>query len=158
MYSFTLNGNTCSTSKNKKLLEFLRDDLQITSVKNACGEGACGNCTVLLDGKPMRSCILTTEKVNGKSVVTCEGLSDREKEVFSYAFTSVGAVQCGFCIPGMVLAAKGLIDKNPEPTKADVKKAIRGNVCRCTGYVKIEKAILLAAELFRSGEAYTPAF
>ena len=152
MYSITINGNVFSTTKNKKLIEFLRDDLQLTSVKNACGEGACGSCTVLMDGRPMRSCILTTEKANGHSILTCEGLSEREKAVYSYAFTAAGAVQCGFCIPGMVLAAKALIDRIPEPTRADVKKAIRGNICRCTGYVKIEDAILRAAEMFSSGQ------
>ena len=153
MPTFILNGAVCSTTKSKKLLKFLRDDLHLTSVKNACGEGACGSCTVLMDGKPVRSCVITTDKADSHSIVTCEGLNDREKEVYSYAFTEAGAVQCGFCIPGMVMAAKALLDQNPSPTREDVKKAIRGNICRCTGYVKIEKAILLAAELFRSGQA-----
>ena len=138
MPTFILNGAVCSTTKSKKLLKFLRDDLHLTSVKNACGEGACGSCTVLMDGKPVRSCVITTDKADGHSIVTCEGLNDREKEVYSYAFTEAGAVQCGFCIPGMVMAAKALLDQNTSPTREDVKKAIRGNICRCTGYVKIE--------------------
>lgn len=151
MLEFLLNGEKVQTEKNENLLEFLREDTRNTSVKNGCGEGACGACMVILDGKAMRACLLTTEKINGKSVVTTEGLSERERRIFAWAFATEGAVQCGFCIPGMVMSAKALIDVNNNPTPQEVKNAIRGNVCRCTGYIKIESAILKAAKAFREG-------
>jgi len=132
-------------------MHFLRDDLRLTSVKEGCGEGACGTCMVLVDGKTMRACIPAVSKLEGKNVITVEGLSEREKEVYAYAFAAMGAVQCGFCIPGMIISAKGLLDINPDPGRAEVKKALRGNICRCTGYVKIEDAILMAAKMLREG-------
>jgi len=132
----------------KKLITFLREDLRLTSVKEGCSEGACGTCMVLIDGKAMRACLLPVSKLEGKNVITVDGLMPREKEVYSFCFKAAGAVQCGFCIPGMVISAKALLDVNGKPTRADVKKAIRGNICRCTGYVKIEDAILIAAEFF----------
>lgn len=149
MSELYVNGALYHTTENKKLIEFLRDDLRLTSVKDGCSQGACGTCTVIIDGKATRACIPSIEKLENKHIVTCEGLSEREKDVYSYAFSHAGAVQCGFCIPGMVMSAKALIDSTPFPTVADVKKAIRGNICRCTGYKKIEEAILLAAEIFR---------
>ena len=150
MVSFTVNGSTVNCSdENKKLIRYLRDDMRLTSVKEGCGEGACGTCMVLVDGRPARACIPTVAKLAGKSVITAEGLSAREKEVYAYSFAAAGAVQCGFCIPGMVISAKGLLDRNPAPTRAEIKKAIRGNICRCTGYVKIVEAVLLAAEFLR---------
>ena len=152
MASFIVNGQPVSCPENKKLIRFLRDDLHLTSVKNGCSEGACGTCTVLIDGKATKACVQQTDRMEGKHIVTCEGLTPRERAVYAYAFTEAGAVQCGFCTPGMVMAAKGLIDRNPDPTIADVKNAIRMNICRCTGYKKIEEAILLAAQVFRSGE------
>lgn len=149
VYTFIVNGQKIETSEEKNLLDFLRDNLGLISVKNGCKEGACGTCTVLIDGKAMKSCIFTTKKINGKEIKTIEGFSEREKAVFAYAFTECGAVQCGFCIPGMVVAAKSLFLKTLNPTREEVKKALVGNICRCTGYVKIEEAILLAAKLFR---------
>lgn len=149
MYQITVNGVEYSREEDKKLLDFLRYDLGITSAKDGCSEGACGTCTVLVDGKKVKACIFTLSKLHGKSVITVEGLSEREKEVYAYAFGNTGAVQCGFCIPGMVISAKSLLDNNLEPTREDVKKAIMGNICRCTGYVKIEDAILLAAKMFK---------
>ncbi|MFV0411797.1 MAG: selenium-dependent xanthine dehydrogenase [Oscillospiraceae bacterium] len=149
MYSLTVNGVSVSCGENKKLLSFLRDDLRITSAKVGCSAGACGACTVLVDGRASRACIFSLEKLQGKNIITVEGLSPREKEVVAYAFAEAGAVQCGFCIPGMVISAKGLLDQNPAPGRPEVKKALRGNICRCTGYVKIEDAVLLAAELLR---------
>ncbi len=149
MHSLTVNGKKVESAANKKLLAFLRDDLGLTSAKDGCSQGACGTCTVLVDGKPTRACIPALDKLAGKSVVTVEGLSDREKEVYAFAFAEAGAVQCGFCIPGMVISAKGLIDANNNPTRAEVKKALRGNICRCTGYVKIEDAVLMAATMLR---------
>ncbi|MEJ6468118.1 selenium-dependent xanthine dehydrogenase [Fusobacterium ulcerans] len=152
VYTFIVNGQKIETSQDKNLLDFLRDDLGLISVKNGCKEGACGTCTVLIDGKAMKSCIFTTKKIAGKEIGTIEGFSERDKEVFAYAFTECGAVQCGFCIPGMVIAAKSLFMKTLAPTREEVKKALVGNICRCTGYVKIEEAILLAAELFRENK------
>ncbi len=149
MATFIVNGQTISVDKNQKLLPLLRDTLLLTSVKNGCSEGACGTCMVLIDGKPVKACVQQTDRLEGKSVVTVEGLSPRERDVYAYAFSSCGAVQCGFCTPGMVISAKGLIDRNPDPTHADVKEAIKNNICRCTGYKKIEDAILLAAKLLR---------
>lgn len=149
MYHFYINYQEYRVEENMNLLEYMRDTLDITSVKNGCKEGSCGACMVLLDGKAVRACLLTTEKADGKEIITVEGISQREKDVYSWAFAEAGAVQCGFCIPGMVISAKALIDVNNKPTLADVKKAIKGNICRCTGYVKIEKAILLAAEYLR---------
>lgn len=148
-FTFIVNGKTIVTTEDVNLLDFLRDDLGLISVKNGCKEGACGTCTVLVDGKAMKSCIFTTKKVTNKEITTIEGFTSREKEVFAYAFTECGAVQCGFCIPGMVIAAKALFLKTLNPTKEEVKKALVGNICRCTGYVKIEDAIMLAAKLFR---------
>lgn len=152
MYQFFVNGKEVTTEEDKSLLEFLRDDMDITSVKDGCSEGACGSCTLLLDGKKRTSCKLTTQKVDGKKILTVEGLTDTEKQVYEYAFSKVGAVQCGFCIPGMVISAKSLLDTNLTPTKEDIKKAIRGNICRCTGYKKIIEAIFLAAKCFRGEE------
>lgn len=149
MYQITVNGTLYEREEDKKLLDFLRYDLGITSAKDGCSEGACGTCTVLVDGKKVRACIFTLSKLDGKSVITVEGLSEREKEVYAYAFGDTGAVQCGFCIPGMVISAKALLDTNLEPTREEVKKAIMGNICRCTGYAKIEEAILLSAKMFR---------
>ncbi len=147
---FSVNGKKVEClDGNKKLLRYLRDDLRLTSVKEGCGEGACGTCMVLVDGKATRACIPTVAKLEGKCVVTVEGLSAREKDVYAHCFSAAGAVQCGFCIPGMVVSAKGLLDQNPRPTRAEIKKALRGNICRCTGYAKIEDAILMAADFLR---------
>ncbi len=121
-------------------------------MKDGCSEGACGTCTVLIDGRPTRACIPQTDKLEGKSILTVEGLTDFEKRVYTYAFGQAGAVQCGFCIPGMVMCAKALLDGNQSPTREEAAFAIRNNICRCTGYVKIIDAILLAAELLRAGE------
>ena len=151
MATFTVNGHTVTANQNQKLLRFLRDTLRLTSVKDGCSEGACGTCTVLIDGKPTRACIPQTDKLEGKQILTVEGLTEFEQEVFTYAFGAAGAVQCGFCIPGMVMCAKALLDQNPVPTREEAAYAIRNNICRCTGYVKIIDAILLAAEVFRAG-------
>ena len=149
----TVNHRRYEPTEDMRLLDYLRDVLRITSVKDGCSEGACGACTVLVDGKPTKACVFKLSKLDGKSVLTVDGLSEREKDVFAYAFAHVGAVQCGFCIPGMVLCAKALLDRNLSPTRAEVKKAIRGNICRCTGYKKIEEAILLAADFLRENRA-----
>ncbi|MGG7098890.1 selenium-dependent xanthine dehydrogenase [Clostridium sardiniense] len=152
MFEFILNGEKKVVDENKKLLKYLREDCNITSVKNGCSEGACGTCMVIVDGKAIKACILTTEKVNGKEITTIEGFTERERDVFAYAFTEAGAVQCGFCIPGMVISAKALFNRTLNPTSEEVKKALIGNICRCTGYVKIEKAIMIAAEILRENK------
>ena len=149
MAVFTVNGKTVTAEKNQKLLRFLRDELRLTSVKDGCSEGACGTCTVLIDGKPTKACVPQTDKLEGKQIITVEGLSDWEKQVYTWAFGEAGAVQCGFCIPGMVISAKALLDTNPDPSREEAAFAIRNNICRCTGYVKIIDGILLAAKCFR---------
>ena len=155
MSVFSVNGKTYTVTENVSLMRFLRDELRLTSVKDGCSEGACGTCTVIIDGKAVKACVQKVSNLDGKSVITAEGLSDREKQVYSHAFSEAGAVQCGFCIPGMVMCAKALIDKNPSPTPEDVKYAIKNNLCRCTGYKKIEEAILLAAEIIRENREIT---
>ena len=156
MATFIVNGKTVVVEKNQKLIRYLRDTLHLTSVKDGCSEGACGTCHVLIDGKPTKACIPQTDKLEGKTVVTVEGLSDWEKQVYTFAFGEAGAVQCGFCIPGMVISAKGLLDVNPDPTREEAAFAIRNNICRCTGYVKIIDGILLAAKIFREGKLPAP--
>ncbi len=151
-YSFTVNGIKRSTDEEKPLLRYLRDDLRLYSVKDGCSEGACGTCTIIVDGRAMRSCVLSTAKAEGKEIITVEGLTLREKETYTFAFGSCGSVQCGFCIPGMVMSAKALLDKNPDPTDEEIKKAIRGNICRCTGYKKIILGIKRAAAILRGDE------
>ena len=152
MATFTVNGQTVQAEKNQKLIRFLRDELRLTSVKDGCSEGACGACTVLIDGEPCRACVPDTERLDGKHILTVEGLSDFEKAAYTFAFGEAGAVQCGFCIPGMVISAKGLLDVNPDPTREEAAFAIRNNICRCTGYVKIIDGILLAGKIFREGK------
>ncbi|MGF6906109.1 selenium-dependent xanthine dehydrogenase [Fusobacterium sp. PH5-44] len=152
MFTLEINGKNYSTDKDIRLIDFLRKDLRLTSVKEGCSEGACGTCIVIIDGKKVKSCIGKVSKYHQKKIITVEGLTSREQEVYSYSFGKTGGVQCGFCIPGMVMSAKVLLDENLNPTIEDVKKAIRGNICRCTGYSKIEEAIFLAAEIFRENK------
>jgi len=152
VFTIDLNGKTYRAEEDMNLLHFLRDELHITSLKNGCSEGACGACSVLVDDKATRACLLTLARVSGRKIMTVEGLPEREKEVYVRAFAEAGAVQCGFCIPGMTISAKALLDKKPDPEPREIKEAIRGNLCRCTGYVKIEQTILLAAKMLR-GEA-----
>jgi len=149
VHTFSVNGKQISTDLDKSLLRFLRENLNLYGTKDGCSEGACGTCTVIIDGKATKACLVKTSKLEGKSITTIEGLSPREEEIYGYCFAQAGAVQCGFCTPGMILAAKALIDVNNNPTPEDVKKAIRGNICRCTGYVKIEEAIINCAKYFR---------
>ena len=155
-YTFTVNGETITTTKNKSLLRFLRDDLHLLSVKDGCSQGACGTCTVVIDGVATRGCIMNTKRAQGKVIETVEGLSHEEQEAFVYAFGAVGAVQCGFCIPGMVMSGAALIRRNPNPTEAEVKEAIKNNICRCTGYKKIIEGILKAARILRGEEQIDP--
>ena len=129
------------------LVDTLRLRLGLTGTKKACGTGDCGACTVIVNGEAVRSCILLTASMDGKRITTIEGLGDvRRLHPIQQAFIDAGAVQCGYCTPGMVLTAKALLDKNPHPTPEQIREAISGNLCRCTGYVKIEAAIRMAAE------------
>ena len=156
MFILNINGKDQQSETDKSLISFLRDDLRITSVKDGCSEGPCGACTVLIDGKKVKACVQKVSKFVGKKILTIEGLSPREKEVYEHCFSEAGAVQCGFCIPGMIISAKSLLDIKLNPTRLDVKKAIHGNLCRCTGYKKIEEAILKAAEYFRDNIKIPP--
>ena len=156
MAVFFVNGQEVRPEKNQKLLRYLRDELRLTSVKDGCSEGACGACTVLIDGYPIRACTPDTDSLDGRHVITVEGLTDWEKELYTYCYGEAGAVQCGFCIPGMVLCTKALLDKNPDPTEADIKNALRNNYCRCTGYVKIFAAVRLAAKYKKLGSVPQP--
>jgi len=149
MFVLHVNGKEVTAQTDKKLLAFLRDDLRITSVKDGCSEGACGTCTVLIDGQKVKACVPRVSTLAGKSIITVEGLTDREKEVYVHCFAEAGAVQCGYCIPGMVISAKSLLDTSLNPTLDEIKQSIKGNICRCTGYKKIEEAIMDAARLFR---------
>lgn len=151
-FMIKINGKNITTNENKKLIRLLRDDLRFTSVKDGCSEGACGTCTILMDGRPVRACIMTTKQADGKEILTVEGLSDSEKEAYIYAFGKVGAVQCGFCTPGMIMASKALLNTNLNPSEDEIKKAIRGNICRCTGYKKIIEGIMLVAKILRGDE------
>jgi carbon-monoxide dehydrogenase small subunit len=145
-----VNGVTYSleVEPRKTLLELLREDLNLTGAKEGCGLGECGTCTVLLDGKPVKSCITLALQAGGREVTTIEGMerSDGSLHPIQQAFIDYGAIQCGFCTPGMVLSAKALIDENPDPTELDVRQAIAGNLCRCTGYQKIVEAILSVSQ------------
>ncbi len=135
------------TEPHKTLLEVLREDLGLTGTKRGCDLGACGACTVLIEGKPYLSCLTLGVDVQGKKIVTIEGLAQEgELHPLQKAFVEKGAIQCGFCTPGMILTAKAFLEENPTPTEEGVKKAISGNICRCTGYVKIVEAILSVAK------------
>jgi carbon-monoxide dehydrogenase small subunit len=150
----TVNGEEYEVvvAPNQTLLDVLRDDLYLTGSKEGCGEGACGTCTVLLDGKPVRSCLILAVEVQGREITTIEGLAPMgELHPVQKAFVEYGAIQCGFCSPGMILTAKALLDENPHPTEQEARQAISGNVCRCTGYAKIVEAILKAAEMVQGG-------
>ncbi len=127
---------------NKRLIDFLREDMRIVSVKEGCGEGECGACTVLIDGKAVTSCTVLTGQIDGCEILTVEGLDKiGELEPLIESFVRNGAVQCGYCTPGMIMSTKALLDENPSPNEEEIKIALEGNLCRCTGYNKIENAI-----------------
>lgn len=132
---------------DRKLVDFLREDLDLTGTKVGCGIGMCGSCTVLVDAQPRRACLLTLGTLQGKRVTTIEGVTPRDGTLhpIQQAFVDAGAIQCGFCTPGMVLAAWGLLFRNPRPTRAQVREALKGNLCRCTGYRQIVDAVMEAA-------------
>jgi carbon-monoxide dehydrogenase small subunit len=137
-----------SIAPNLTLLEVLRDELELTGTKESCGEGVCGSCTVLCDGLPIRSCLTLAVEVQGVEITTVEGLrlEDGQLDLLQQAFIDHGAVQCGFCTPGMLMSAKAFLNKHSNPNESDIRKAISGNICRCTGYAKIVDAILDVAE------------
>ena len=148
----TINGRERNLAVEAKelLVDTLRLRLGLTGTKKACGTGDCGACTVIVDGEAVRSCILLTASMHGKSITTIEGLGDvSHLHPIQQAFIDAGAVQCGYCTPGMILTAKALLDRQPHPTPEQIREAISGNLCRCTGYVKIEAAIRMAAERSR---------
>lgn len=133
---------------HRPLVDVLRDDVGLTGTKKGCGAGECGACTVLMDGKPVNSCLVLAVQADGKDIVTIEGLAQDDRlHPIQEAFVQHGAIQCGYCSPGMILIAKALLDENPRPTELEVKQAIAGNICRCTGYVKIVEAIQAASRL-----------
>ncbi|MBE3572776.1 MAG: (2Fe-2S)-binding protein [Moorella humiferrea] len=134
-----------------RLLDVLRDVLHLTGTKEGCGEGECGACSVILDGELVDSCLVLAPQAQGKEVVTIEGIAAEGKlHPLQEAFIEAGAVQCGFCTPGMILAAKVLLDRNPSPDRQEIARAISGNLCRCTGYAKIIKAVEIAASKLKS--------
>ncbi|PKN01663.1 MAG: (2Fe-2S)-binding protein [Elusimicrobia bacterium HGW-Elusimicrobia-1] len=147
--NFRLNGKAVSADCDPRntLLEIIREDLRHTGTKEGCGKGECGACTVLFDGKPVTACIIPAAQAAGHDITTIEGLSGKNSKLhpIQQAFVEVGAVQCGFCIPGMVLSAKALLDENPRPDEAAIREALSGNLCRCTGYIKIFDAVKKAA-------------
>jgi aerobic carbon-monoxide dehydrogenase small subunit len=145
----TLNGTSISreVEDNRLLIEFLREDLKLTGTKESCGVGVCGACTVLLDGKPISSCLALAVHADGCAVTTIEGIAGGDRlHPLQEAFLTHGGFQCGICTPGQILAAKALLDANPHPTRADIQHWMMGNLCRCTGYYKIIESIAAAAE------------
>jgi carbon-monoxide dehydrogenase small subunit len=149
MISFTLNGRTVTSNAgaNERLLDVLRDEFRLTGVKCGCKEGECGACSVILDGKLTNSCMVAMGRAEGATVMTIEGYSATARfKVLDQAYADVGAVQCGFCIPGMILASECLLVKNAHPTEEEIREGISGNLCRCTGYNAIVQAIQIAAK------------
>jgi carbon-monoxide dehydrogenase small subunit len=149
LITLTVNGqeHEVAIEPRQSLLQILREELHLTGTKEGCSEGECGACTIFLDGQIVDACLIFGVEANGREVVTIEGLAKGDQlHPVQKAFAEYGAVQCGFCTPGMILAAKALLDTNPDPTEADIRRGISGNLCRCTGYVKIVEAIKAAAQ------------
>ena len=153
MVELTINGKKrkVETAISTRLLDLIRDDLHLTGTKEGCGKGECGACTVIMNGELVASCLILAPQADGAVITTIEGIgSGGHLDPIQEAFIETGAVQCGFCTPGMILAAKKLLEENPHPTEEEIKRGISGNLCRCTGYKKIFNAIRLAADRLSS--------
>ena len=149
---FVVNGNKTrlDVPGGKRLLDVLREDLHLTGAKEGCGEGECGACTVLMDGEAVHSCMVLAGQLTGHTVTTIEGLEeDGRLGVLQNAFVEQGAVQCGYCTPGMIMSAAGLLNRTPDPTEEEIRVALSGNICRCSGYVQIVAAVKAAAQILR---------
>ena len=149
----TINGKKrkVETTTSTRLLDLIRDDLHLTGTKEGCGKGECGACTVIMNGELVASCLVLAPQADGATITTIEGIGNGKKlHPIQETFIETGAVQCGFCTPGMILAAKKLLEENPHPTEEEIKRGISGNLCRCTGYQKIIDAIKLAANRLSS--------
>jgi len=147
--SLTVNGKKyeLAVNPNQTLLDILRNEMGLTGTKEGCGEGDCGACAVLMDGKAVNSCLVPAVGANERDIVTVEGLAEGESlHPLQEAFVEHGAIQCGFCSPGMLISGKALLDRNPHPSEAETRLAISGNLCRCTGYQKIVEAIMSSGE------------
>ncbi len=148
----TVNGDEYDlfVDTHRTLLEIIREDIGLTGTKNGCNQGECGACTVLLDGQPVNSCLMLAHEADGREVTTIEGLAGGGSlDPVQRAFVEHGAIQCGFCTPGMVMSAKALLDRNPDPSREQILEGLRGNLCRCTGYVKIIEAVKAAGDHLR---------
>lgn len=155
--SFVLNGSEVKVDEVKdhmRLIDCLRDTLNLKGTKEGCGKGECGACTVLVDGKAVNSCLYPAPEAEGKTIVTIEGFKGPQNKLslLQRAFVDSGAIQCGFCTPGMIISAQALLDSNPDPSDLDIREALQGNLCRCTGYVQIIEAVKKAVIDMRENE------
>jgi len=149
---FILNGKPCAITVKpwRTLLEMIREDLHLTGTKEGCGEGECGSCTVIMGGKTVNSCLVPAMEADNQEIITIEGLPDGETlHPIQAAFVEKAGMQCGFCTPGMIISAKALLDKHPDPSEEEIREGIAGNFCRCTGYTKIFESIRAAAEMMK---------
>lgn len=156
LIKFKINGEErqAEVDDKKRLIDLIREDLGLTGTKEGCGEGECGACTVIIDGKTAASCLTYAYQVDGKEIFTIEGKDAlNELKIIEQAYVDAGAVQCGYCIPGMIMSTKVLLDNNSDPSRKEIRKALEGNFCRCTGYVKIIDAVELAAQRLMKKEA-----
>ena len=159
LLELTLNGRkrVDAVPDNRLLLDYLRETVGLTGTKTGCDGGECGACTVLIDGKPRHSCLTLAAKVEGKQVLTIEGLSKGDAlHPMQQAFIDHDAFQCGYCTPGFIMASAGLLRRNPKPSEDEIREALGSNICRCTGYVKIIEAVQHASELLAAGEVVSP--
>lgn len=153
--SLMVNGDPyeVAVQAGTRLLDVIRDKIGLTGTKEGCGEGECGACTVIMNGRPVNACLVFASQADGADIITIEGLSrGGEPSLLQKCFVELGAVQCGFCSPGMIMTAKALLDMNPDPTEVEIRDALVGNLCRCTGYEKIVDAVLEAGRCLRSPE------
>ena len=153
--SLTVNGDyiELETDAEKRLIDILREQLYLTGTKEGCGKGECGSCTVIMDGKAVKSCLVPAFRASGSVIQTIEGVArGNELHPIQRAFIDQGAVQCGYCTPGMIMSAKALLDSNPNPAVSEVRESMEGNLCRCTGYKKIEQAVMAVAGSHQKGE------